>query len=233
MTPKGTLYIVSMPIGNVRDLSARAVQTLQEVDLILAEDTRETVKLFQFLRDSSPELGFAKWPQVISYRDQNHDRSILQILKLLSDGKNLALVSDRGTPGISDPGYQLVHELVKYDYPVVAIPGASAVIAALSISGLPTDRFTFLGFLPRGHAKQVKLLQKFRALETTIIMFESPFRILELLESIREALGEEAKVVLVNDITKHSEKVFRGKVALLHGQMGDIELHGEWVVLVR
>ena len=137
----GTLYIISGPIGNLQDITLRAIETLKNVDWILSEDTRETAKLLTQFNIQKPQL---------SYRDQNHLKSLPEIVKLLEEGSNLALLSDSGTPLISDPGFKLVREVLHRGFKVSTIPGPSAVIAALSISGLPTDKFVFLGFLPKG-----------------------------------------------------------------------------------
>jgi len=163
---KGVLYIVSLPLGNLEDITLRALRTLSEVDAILAEDTREIAKFLTL--KSLPRK------KLISYRDQNHDRVVKEIAERIEQGENLALVSDRGTPTISDPGYKLVRDLTSLGITVVTIPGPVAAMAALSISGLPTDRFVFLGFLPRSRGKQRKILGEFEHYQPPLSSMSPP-----------------------------------------------------------
>jgi len=218
---KGVLYIVSLPLGNLEDITLRALRTLSEVDAILAEDTREIAKFLTL--KSLPRK------KLISYRDQNHDRVVKEIAERIEQGENLALVSDRGTPTISDPGYKLVRDLTSLGITVVTIPGPVAAMAALSISGLPTDRFVFLGFLPRSRGKQRKILGEFATLPATFIIYESPFRIVSLLRVIAE-LGN-VDVALARELTKMNEEVIRGKVLDVIDLLKDKKLKGEWVVM--
>lgn len=220
----GKLYVVASPIGNMQDISARALQVLQDVELIAAEDTREIAKFFKL-------LGL-RYKELISYRDQNHERALPRLLAELADGKDLALVSDRGTPAISDPGYKLVRDVLAAGFEVVAVPGASAVISALSIAGLPTDRFTFLGFLPRTAGKQKKLLQLYAIPETTLVMYESPFRLLKLLQNALEALGDKEAAVAF-ELTKMHERLSKGSLSSLVAELKDSKIKGEIVVLIR
>ncbi len=219
---KGKLYIVSTPIGNLTDITLRALEVLKSVDLILSEDTRETEKVLKQYNFSKPQ---------ISYRDQNHTRVIQNIKDMLSDGKTLALVSDSGTPLISDPGFKLVNELSKVGVEIITIPGPSAVIAALSVSGMPTDKFTFIGFLPKSGAHRKKVLKEYGSLDTSIVVYESPFRIVKCLEEILEVLGDRS-MFLCNDLTKIYEKVWRGKVSEVLSQVKTTKLKGEFVVIV-
>ena len=159
----GKLYLIATPIGNMDDISARALKALADVDYILSEDTRETQKLLTFYQISKPQ---------ISYRDQNHERVLNQIFGLLESGLNVALVSDRGTPLISDPGFKLVRELISKGIKIESIPGPSAVIDSLILSGLPTDKFTFLGFLPKTKSQIIKQLKDYGSLDATLIIFE-------------------------------------------------------------
>ena len=156
---KGKLYVVATPIGNLKDMSFRAIETLKSVIFILAEDTRETKKLLNEYDINT---------QLVSYRDQNHERMIGKILEKLDMGLNLALVSDCGTPLISDPGYRLVRDLRMKGYEILSIPGPSALTSAISISGLPTDSFSFLGFLPKSEGKREKILKKYLELGNTL-----------------------------------------------------------------
>ncbi|RJR26490.1 16S rRNA (cytidine(1402)-2'-O)-methyltransferase [candidate division WWE3 bacterium] len=219
---RGKLYIVASPIGNLGDVTYRATEVLKDAAMLLSEDTRETDKLLKYLHLEKPQ---------ISYRDQNHKRILPEILKMLENGKDLALISDSGTPLISDPGFNLVRELVIKDFEVISIPGPSSVIAALSISGLPTDKFTFLGFLPKSLAARKELLLAYGTLESTLIIFESPFRVVKLLEEIYGTLGDRY-VCVVNDLTKLHEKITRGHVASVLEKKAELKPKGEYIVMV-
>jgi 16S rRNA (cytidine1402-2'-O)-methyltransferase len=216
----GTLYIVSGPIGNLQDFTYRAVETLKSVDLVLSEDTRETTKLLD---------AYGVKVSQISYRDQNHDHVFAQILDLLGSGKTAALVSDSGTPTISDPGYKLVRDLIQKGIKVSPVPGPSAIIAALSASGLPTDKFSFLGFLPKKEGPRIKLLSAYGALDNTLIIYESPYRIHKLLEEIKLALGNR-RVTLARELTKLHEEIVTDFVENLLSQ--EKTYKGEFVVLI-
>ena len=224
---KGKLYIVSTPIGNLGDITYRAVDKLKSVPFVLAEDTRESIKLLR---------KYDIQTQLISYRDQNHLRIISKIKEKLDMGINLALVSDSGTPLISDPGFKLVRELKDDGYIVESIPGPSALIAALSISGLPTDKFLFLGFLPKSESKRKKMLEKYFQLGDTVVIYESPKRVLSLLDLINECTKENI-TVLAKDLTKMREEVLVGEAielgTLLRERDFEEHPHGEFVVLVN
>ena len=219
---KGTLYIISTPIGNMSDITLRALDTLKEVSLILSEDTRETSKVLQKYNISKSQL---------SYRDQNHFKVIDRILEILDSGESVALVSDSGTPLISDPGFKLVEDAVKKDINVVSIPGPSAVISALSVSGLPTDKFSFLGFLPKSTGQQSKILKLYGSLDSTLVIYESPNRIIKLLNQINENLGNR-KVCVTSELTKLHEKIVRGKVLDVINTFEESGTRGEYVVLI-
>ena len=220
----GKLYLVSLPIGNLKDITLRALEVFREVGYVAAEDTREIGSFF-----AKHELPKPRW---ISYRDQNHDRAVPQILEILKRGEDVALVSDRGTPTISDPGYKLVRDVIEEDIEVIPIPGPTAAMAALSASGLPTDRFTFLGFLPRSKGKQGELLKQFATLPATFIIYESPFRVTKLLEIIQDVLGE-IDVVVAKELTKMHETFIRGKTSEVLDQVKKLPTKGEFVVLGR
>ena len=216
------LYVVSTPIGNLQDITLRALEVLKNVDLILSEDTRETAKIL------------SKWDiktTQISYRDQNHKKVISHIKDLLKSGKNLCLVSDSGTPLISDPGFKLVQELKKNRVPIISIPGPSAVIAALSVSGLPTDNFSFIGFLPKKLNQRKSILQEFGKLPTTIVIYESPYRVRELLNEIYQELGNRT-VCLAKDLTKMYEEVRTAPLENFIKNPEEMKEKGEYVVLV-
>jgi len=215
----GKLYIVATPIGNMEDISARALKSLADVDYILSEDTRETQKLLNYFKIEKTQ---------ISYRDQNHTRVYKQILELLNDGLNIALVSDRGTPLISDPGFKLVRDLIDEGIKIESIPGPSSVIDALILSGLPTDKFVFLGFLPRKESQIIKILEEYGRLDATLIVFESPYRIESLLRTALSVLGPR-QVAVCKELTKLHEEVYRFNLA--QHTLQNIDLRGEFVVL--
>lgn len=221
----GSLYIVATPIGNLKDITLRALEVLKSVDYILSEDTRDTDKMLRHYNIKASQL---------SYRDQNHKKMFPVILNLLKSGKNLALVSDSGTPLISDPGYKLIRNLVKEGINIISIPGPSSVISTLVPSGLPTDKFVFLGFLPRSKGKQKEILKNYGNLDATLIVFESPFRIKSFLETAHEALGDR-EVCIANDITKLYESFIRGSLSdILYNQFSEVSAKpkGEFVVLI-
>jgi 16S rRNA (cytidine1402-2'-O)-methyltransferase len=216
------LYIVPTPIGNMGDITLRAIEVLKLVDVILSEDTRETDKILK-------KYGIEK-PQK-SYRDQNHVFMVGQVKEILDSGKSLALVSDSGTPLISDPGFKLVRDLCEKGYAIEALPGASAVTTSLSISGLPTDKFLFLGFLPKTQIQKEKFFAKYEDLDATLIFYESPFRLLKTLETVQSVLGDRASCVC-NDLTKLYEDVFRGTLSQANAYYKTKKIKGEFVILV-
>lgn len=219
---KGTLFIVATPIGNLSDITLRAIETLKSVDLILSEDTRETDKILKKYNITKPQL---------SYRDQNHNVMLPKIIDILSSGHNIAIISDSGTPLISDPGYKLVRDLIQESFNIVSIPGPSAVISSLISSGLPTDKFSFIGFLPKSSSDRKKILKSYGNLESTLVIYESPYRIIKLLEEIKEVLGDRY-VCLANEMTKVHEKFVRSNVSSLLTTLRYKKLKGEYVVLV-
>lgn len=224
---KGTLFIVATPIGNLEDITFRAVDTLKKVAFILAEDTRESKKLLDRYDIST---------QLISYRDQNHEKILQKVVEKLDMGLDLALISDSGTPLISDPGFKLVKYLRENMHEVLAIPGASALTSALSISGLPTDRFVFLGFLPKSDTRREKIFKEYMNLHNTLVMYESPKRLLRLLELILEIFGN-VDIFLAKDISKSRERNIHGKVNevlnILHEEKFSESPHGEFVCLIN
>lgn len=202
---KGKLFIVATPIGNMSDITLRALEVLKEVSLVVSEDTRETDKILKKYDIQKAQL---------SYRDQNHYFMLPKIIETLEQGNSVALISDSGTPVISDPGYKLVRDLVKKGFEIVSIPGPTALISALVSSGFPTDKFSFLGFLPKSKNDRQKILHKYGEMDATVIIYESPFRISKLLEEINEALGDRM-VCLASELTKMHEKFLRDKVSKL------------------
>lgn len=196
----GTLYLVGTPIGNMGDMTVRAIETLNEVDVIAAEDTRHTRKLTTHFRIRTP---------LVSYREHNHHKQGQVLLERLLRGESVALVSDAGLPAISDPGVELVKDAVEQDIAVVPIPGANAALSALIGSGLSTERFLFLGFLPRDRQACLKALREWRSLEATLLLYEAPHRLLETLRLIRTEWGNRRGSV-VRELTKRHEEWLRG-----------------------
>lgn len=219
---KGKLYIIASPIGNLSDITLRALEILREVDMILSEDTRETDKILKKYEIDKPQL---------SYRDQNHDKIFPRLVESMEMGLDLALISDSGTPLISDPGFKLVREFISKGFDVISIPGPCAAISALVISGFPTDKFSFLGFLPKSKGDRSKILSSYGNLDSTLIIYESPYRVEKLLKQIKENLGER-EVCITGEITKVHEKILRGKVSLIIEAVSGKKLKGEYVVLV-
>ncbi|MBD2305415.1 16S rRNA (cytidine(1402)-2'-O)-methyltransferase [Chroococcidiopsis sp. FACHB-1243] len=224
MEPKpGTLYVVGTPIGNLEDISFRAVRILQSVDAIAAEDTRHTGKLLHHFQIKTPQL---------SYHEHNRNSRIPEIIDRLQTGKAIALVTDAGMPGISDPGYELVQACVEAEITVVPIPGASAVITALSAAGLPTDRFVFEGFLPAKGKPRRDRLEFLQTESRTIILYEAPHRLRQTLQDLATGFGAERQIVLARELTKLHEEFWRGKIeeAIAHYQQK--EPQGEYTLVV-
>jgi 16S rRNA (cytidine1402-2'-O)-methyltransferase len=219
---KGTLYIVSTPIGNREDITLRALRILKEVDLIAAEDTRHTGLLLRHFGIQTP---------LTSYFEGNELKKKEFILSKLKQGHSIALVSDAGTPGISDPGFRLIRTTIENQISIVPIPGPSALIAALSVSGLPTDAFLFRGFLPHKSKKRKDLLKQLEEVRETLILYESPHRISETLNDIFETLGDR-EMVLTRELTKVYEEVLRGKVSEIKNQIGERKLKGEVTLVI-
>jgi len=219
---KGTLYIVSTPIGNREDITLRALRILKEVDLVAAEDTRHTGLFLKHFGIQTP---------LTSYFEGNELRKKEFILSKLMQGERIALVSDAGTPGISDPGFRLVQAAVENRIAIVPIPGPSAVIAALSVSGLPTDAFFFKGFFPHKMKKRRDLLKELADVKETLIFYESPHRISETLRDIHEVLGDR-EIVLTRELTKIYEEVLRGKVSEVQAQVTGRKLKGEITLVI-
>jgi len=224
---KGKLYVVATPIGNLEDITFRAIDTLKNVIFVLAEDTRESYKLFN---------RYGIKTQLISYRDQNHEKMLVKILEKLDMGLDLALISDCGTPLISDPGFKLIRELRERKYDVVSIPGPSALTSALSISGLVTDKFTFLGFLPKSDIRRKKMLEEYVSIKGSLIFYESPKRLIKLLDMLKIVFGEK-KVGIAKDISKMREMFFYGDISEVNKEIATDDFkenpHGEYVVILE
>jgi 16S rRNA (cytidine1402-2'-O)-methyltransferase len=219
----GTLYIVSTPIGNLEDITQRALQVLGQVELIACEDTRHTRKLLNHFGINTP---------TVSYHDHNERERSAELLRRLTSGESIALVSDAGTPGINDPGYRIVQLAIENDLTVVPVPGASALISALVCSGLPTDEFFFGGFLPpKSNARRMRLTE-LRSLPATLIFYEAPHRISAALKDAFEVLGARHAVV-ARELTKLHEEFIRGRLDELAAQFASNEkARGEIVLII-
>lgn len=217
----GTLYIVSTPIGNLEDITLRAKNILSSVDYILAEDTRVSKKLLNYLSISKP---------LKSYHDFNKEKVTPAIIRELKGGSDFALVSDAGTPGIADPAFYLIRRAISEQIPVIPIPGPTALITALSASGLPTDRFIFENFLPSKSTKRKKILKSFLLEKRTVIFYESPHRIIKVLQEMDEIFGD-IRVVMARELTKLYEEFLRGTPKYLLEHFKTKKPRGEITVL--
>src|SRR5882672_1134959 len=219
----GTLYLVSTPIGNLEDITHRALRVLGEVDIIACEDTRHTKKLLNHYGIST---------RTVSYHEHNERERAVELLKQLNSGADVAIVSDAGTPGISDPGFRLARLAIENEVRVVPVPGASALIAALVASGLPTDEFFFGGFLPARSGARRARLNELRSTPATLIFYEGPHRIAATLKDAREILGEREAVV-ARELTKMHEEIVRGRLSELAARFSSAEsARGEMVLLI-
>lgn len=219
----GTLYVVGTPIGNLEDITFRAVRILQTVDIIAAEDTRHTGKLLQHFQVKTPQ---------VSYHEHNRTSRIPELLEHLVNNKAIALVSDAGMPGISDPGYELVKACIEEGIPVVPIPGASAAITALSAAGLPTDRFVFEGFLPAKTQQRQEHLESLQTESRTLIFYESPHRLRDTLQDLALVWGSDRQIVLGRELTKLYEEFWRGTIAEAIAYYTQREPQGEYTLIV-
>lgn len=221
LTP-GTLYLVATPIGNLEDITLRALRTLRECDLVAAEDTRHSGQLLRHFGISKPML---------SYFQFNEAKRSEEILERLGRGEKVALVTDAGTPGISDPGERVVKAALSAGFRVEAVPGPCALIAGLTASGLPTDEFHFLGFLPHKSGQRHSRLESLRAVPGTLIFYESPYRIVKLLEELME-IYPERPVILARELSKKFEEYLSGTPAELAAKLKNRAIRGEFVVMV-
>jgi 16S rRNA (cytidine1402-2'-O)-methyltransferase len=220
----GILYVVATPIGNMADITFRAIQTLKDVTLIAAEDTRHTRRLL---------THYAIRNSMISLHEHNENQRTGELIKRLRNGESIALVSDAGTPTLSDPGYRLIKEAIASGIRIVPIPGASAALASLCASGLPTDAYVFLGFLPRKEGKRQKILKTLAGEKKTIIFYESPRRITVLINDLINTLGDR-QGVLSREITKHHEEFVRGTLTEILDVLADRpEIKGECTLVVK
>lgn len=220
----GKLYLVATPIGNLEDMTFRAVRILQEVDWIAAEDTRHTRKLLTHF-DITPK-------QLVSYHEHNKQASGAEIIRVLQEGLDVALVSDAGLPAISDPGMELVQAAIAANIAVIPIPGANAALSALIMSGMPTVPFVFAGFLPRDKKKQLEQLEKLRSFSGTVIFYEAPHRLRKTLALIYEQWGDRPAVI-VRELTKKHEEALRGSLAQCIDWYANQEVLGEICLLIE
>jgi 16S rRNA (cytidine1402-2'-O)-methyltransferase len=219
----GVLYIVATPIGNLEDITLRAIRVLKEADLVAAEDTRHSRHLLDRY-----QIG----TQLTSYHDHNKEEKAPVLVARMLEGKNVALVSDAGTPGVSDPGYFLINLAIDQKIPVVPIPGATAAIAALSVSGMPTDRFVFEGFLPPKHLARLKRLQELSREERTLVFYEAPHKIIRAIEDMLEVFGNR-RVVITRELTKIHEEMIRGTLSEGLKRLQEGTIKGEFTVIVH
>lgn len=220
------LYIVATPIGNLGDISARAVEIMKEVNLIAVEDTRHSKTLLE---------RFGIKAKVCAYHEHNEEKMTQQLIEQMLNGESIALISDAGTPLINDPGYRLVVTAHDNNIQVVPIPGPSAIITALSASGLPTNKFTFEGYLPAKSEARKKCLQELMAESRTLVFYEAPHRIIESIKTMQDIFGAERRITIARELTKQFEQIVRDKLSSINEKFesGEIKVKGEFVVIVE
>ena len=221
MSDKGHLFVVGTPIGNLEDITLRAISTLKDVNIILAEDTRNSKKLLS---------AHGIQTRMMSYHEHSSEKESQKIVDLLLEGNDLALISDAGTPTISDPGYGLIRDCIKHEIRIIPIPGVSAITAAMSASGLPSDSFTFHGFLPQKKGR-LKKIQDLSHIDNTIILFESPYRLVKTLTQLLESLGDRS-VVVGRELTKLYEEIIRGNLLEVIDYFSKSKIKGEIVIMI-
>ncbi|EHN59873.1 MULTISPECIES: 16S rRNA (cytidine(1402)-2'-O)-methyltransferase [Oenococcus] len=220
----GKLYLVPTPIGNLADITLRALSVLKEVDLIAAEDTRHSGILLQHFQIKKP---------LISLHEHNYAQRVPELIEKLKAGTTIAQISDAGMPSISDPGHELVLAAIKAGIDVISLPGPTAGMTALIASGLPAERFAFIGFLPKKSSEQQQLLSAWQNVDATLIFYESPYRIQKTLSAMQEQFSEQAQVVLARELTKKFESYFRGSLAQALDFVAENEPRGEFVILLH
>jgi 16S rRNA (cytidine1402-2'-O)-methyltransferase len=219
----GTLYLVATPIGNLEDLTFRARRVLADADVIACEDTRHARLLLAHYGITTP---------LLSYHEQNEQGRAADLIRRLSAGEDVALISDAGTPALSDPGFPLIRDAIRAGITVVAVPGPSAALAALTVAGLPTDRFVFLGFLPRRSGERVRALEAVRALPWTLVIYEAPHRVTAVVHDLLAVLGDR-RLAAARELTKRFEEVFRGTVSELQAHLAVHRPRGEFTLVVE
>jgi 16S rRNA (cytidine1402-2'-O)-methyltransferase len=223
MATNGTLYLVATPIGNLEDITMRAVRTLKEADLIACEDTRTSKVLLNHYGISKP---------LVSYHNFNERQASERIIARIREGQNVAVISDAGTPAISDPGFIIVREAVREEINIVAIPGPAALIVALAMSGLPMDAFIFYGFLPQTSGKRRAILESLAERRETLVFYESPYKIQRLLDEVLEIIGNR-QAALCRELTKKFEEVIRGDIEKIRQKLADKKVKGEITLVVQ
>ncbi|MFA6361700.1 MAG: 16S rRNA (cytidine(1402)-2'-O)-methyltransferase [Candidatus Shapirobacteria bacterium] len=218
------LYIVATPIGNLGDITLRALEILEKVKFLLCEDTRNTGLLLV-------NLGIKNKPKLISFYDEVEEQKIPEVIKLLQDGSEMALVTDAGTPIISDPGFKLVKKCRLLGIDITSIPGPSALINGLVLSGIPSGRFSFLGFLPKKTGDRKKVLEKYKDFDGSKIIYESPFRLVKLVEEINNIYGPKTEISICREMTKKFEEIISGNVLEVFKKIADKNIKGEIVVI--
>ena len=218
----GKLYLVATPIGNLEDITLRAIKCLKEVDIIACEDTRQTLKLLNHLEIKK---------KLISYHRHNEDTKSFILIDLLIDGKNIALVSDAGTPAICDPGEEIVKEAIKKNIEIIPIPGACALINALIASGMGTTEFAFYGFLPLNKKNRQNKLEHIKNEAKTVILYEAPHKLINTLKDIQKVRGDDTNIVLAKELTKIHENFIRGKIKEIVDNLCDIK--GEFIIIIE
>jgi len=231
----GMLYLVPTPIGNLADITLRSLRTLFDVDVIACEDTRRTGLLLEkLLTEFSPNPADKRKPQLLSYYDQVEVQRIPQVVSLLKSGKNVALVSDAGTPAISDPGFKLVRECIKENIKVESLPGASSVLTALTVSGLPTDKFLFVGYPPHKPGHRLDFFKNIKtsleSIKSTVIFFEAPHKLLTTLSDLQSVFSD-IEIVVCRELTKIHEEVRREKISDSLNHFKKTPPKGEFVIL--
>lgn len=219
----GTLYICGTPIGNLEDITARALRVLREVDLVAAEDTRRTRKLL---------AHYGIVTRMISYHEHNEFSRTPEILEILESGRDVALVSDAGMPGISDPGRYLIEHALSAGMPVVPVPGPSAILAALVVSGFPADEFAFVGFLPRKGRQRREALERLAVENRAVVLYESPHRLVRTLSDLHGVIGGDRRVAVARELTKVYEEVVRGTLTEVLALFDTREVKGEITVVI-
>lgn len=219
----GILYLCSTPIGNLEDISFRAIKTLKEVDLIAAEDTRHSIKLLNYYGIKTP---------MTSYHEFNKVEKARYLVKKLLDGQSIALVTDAGTPGISDPGEELILQAYQAGITVTAVPGACAAITALILSGLPTRRFCFEAFLPEDKKERARILEELKNESRTIVLYEAPHRLRKTLKELLQILGDR-RITIIKELTKRHETIWQTKLSEAVDGYGEIEPKGEYVLVLE
>ncbi|MBW2476155.1 MAG: 16S rRNA (cytidine(1402)-2'-O)-methyltransferase [Deltaproteobacteria bacterium] len=220
---QGLLYLVATPIGNLEDITFRAVRVLSEVDLIAAEDTRHSRKLLSHYQIQTP---------LLSYHEHNERKRTPQLIDKLNRGINIALISDAGTPCVADPGYRLVSACQAAGIRVVPVPGPSALIAALCVAGLPTDSFLFQGYLPTRQKARLDLLRKLQAAQRTLVFYEAPHRLIKSLNDIAAVYGDDCPMAIARELTKRHEEIYRGTACSAQDYFQSATVKGELVLLL-